>query len=118
MQAVETPFRLPLIWGAEHPHAILTIGDYIVIRHPGEKFESFRERIRKEARLIKDRLKGRIIKEAGGRKIRGRRKGHRTGLIFDDAVGKRSYLRQSRAKRKTRKKMAYKSKRINRLRKA
>ncbi len=89
-----------------------------MIRHPGEKFESFRERIRKEARLIKDRLKGRIIKHAGGRKIRGRRKVHRTGLIFDDAVGKRSYLRQSRAKRKIRKKIAYKSKRINRLRRA
>ena len=89
-----------------------------MIRHPGEKFESFRERIRKEARLIKDRLKGRIIKEAGGRKIRGRRRKHRTGLLFEYATEKKSHQRGARAKRKRRKKIAYKSRRINRLRKA
>ncbi len=85
-----------------------------MIRHPGEKFESFRERIRKEARLIKDRLKGKIIKHAGGRKIRGRRKVYRSNLFSK----KPSYQRQSREKRKIRNKMAYKSRRINRLRKA
>ena len=85
-----------------------------MIRQPGEKFQNFRERIKKEARLIKEHLKGKIIKHAGGRKIRGRRKAYRSNLFSM----KPSYQSQSRSKRKIRNKMAYKSKRINRLRRA
>ena len=85
-----------------------------MIRQPGEKFEKFRDRIKEEARLIKDHLKGRIVKVAEGRKICGRRKMYRSNLFSN----KPSYQRQSRAKRKIRNKMAYKSRRINRLRRA
>lgn len=92
----------------------LIIGDYTVIRQPGEKFEKFRERIKEEARLIKDHLMGKIVKVAGGRKISGRRRSYRTNLMHRRA----SHYRKRKEKRKIKNAMAYKSKRINRLRSA
>jgi hypothetical protein len=75
-------------------------------------FKEFRKKRKEAAEKLKQYLKGKIIKAGGGPKIKGRKFFHDTFKQQRSA----SFLRKKRARRKKKNKMAYASRRINRLR--
>ena len=77
-------------------------------------FDKFKKARKSAADELKKYLRGQVIAPAGGVKIKGRIKTHNTKKLFK----RPSFLKKRRALRKTRNKMAYVSRRVNRLRKA
>lgn len=76
-----------------------------MFRKIGEAFEKYRERIKAEAKQLKEYLKGRVIPGTENR--------YHPKL---EIQGSRSFSRAYREHRNARNKMARKSRRINRLR--
>ena len=78
-------------------------------RWAGEKYDQYRNRIKEEAERVKEYLQGEVIVPGTGAKLKGRSHPHqskpRTG----------SFLRRHRRHRNRKKKLAYASRRRNRL---
>jgi hypothetical protein len=76
-------------------------------------FGKYRDALKEKAKELKGYLKGKVIKGTESYfKPKGRKKAHRTKLDSKSP----SFLKKKRAHRKMRNKMAYKSRRINRIR--
>jgi hypothetical protein len=76
-------------------------------------FEKYRRVLKERSKGLKRYLKGRLIEGTESYfKPKGRKKTHRTKLDSKSP----SFLEKKRAHRKMRNKMAYKSRRINRIR--
>ena len=81
-------------------------------RQQAEDFKTYRERLKSTADWLKTHLQGRVIKAVKPER-RGRLKTH------DTNAGQKTilYLNKYRQQRKTRNKTAYRSRRVNRMRK-
>ena len=78
-------------------------------RWAGEKYDKYKERMRDEAKRLKEYLQGKVLVEGYGGRPKGRYNPHKS------KPRTASLLREYRKHRDRRRKLAYASKRRNRL---